>query len=131
MRKMTLRTYTDTVRFEDGIFAHPASIAAAEGAIRLHVKLHDTRAAAAAAPPADAAGGSQLSEEEQRKAAQKARKAEARAAEARAAEPKAPPPKQPANDDPDAPPRDPDPYGEALAASASPLQDAHLSLIHI
>lgn len=125
MRKMTLRTYTDTVRFEDGIFAHPASIAAAEGAIRLHVKLHDTRAAAAAAPPADAAGGSQLSEEEQRKAAQKARKAEARAAEARAAEPKAPPPKQPANDDPDAPPRDPDPYGEALAASASPLQDAH------
>lgn len=41
MRKMTLRTYVRTLRFEDHVFAHPAYIHAANEAASLYAKLHD------------------------------------------------------------------------------------------
>ena len=41
MRKMTLRAYVRTLRFEDCVFRHPAYIRAANDAAMLYAKLHD------------------------------------------------------------------------------------------
>ncbi|KAN0060410.1 hypothetical protein ACQY0O_007740 [Thecaphora frezii] len=88
LRKMTMRSYVATVRFEDQLRSHPAYFRSALVAVDLYVRLHDdpslrnpdkgSGAGSAADGAADANG---LTEEERKKAAKKAKKAEIKAAE--------------------------------------------------
>ena len=95
MRKMTLRSYVNLVRFEDTLRSHPTYIRAATAAISIFTKLHDDPAT----PPFIASAEKEdedpalagLSEAEKKKALKKQRQAEAKRAakaEAEAAEKK-------------------------------------------
>ncbi|PKI82411.1 hypothetical protein MVES1_003365 [Malassezia vespertilionis] len=96
MRKMTLRSYADTVRFEDSLFSQPIYSRAATGAIGMYVKLHDRNVAGAPVP---------VQEAQEAQKAQEAQEAE--------------------DIDEDHPPKDTDPNGILLAATHTPLLDAH------
>ncbi|WFD33500.1 hypothetical protein MCUN1_000313 [Malassezia cuniculi] len=154
MRKMTLRAYLSSVHFEDRIKSRRECVIAARRAIDIYVELYDkkvappnveettatTGATTSPAEPVDAA--------EARKAAQKARKAEARKAEAQGApaaaagaaagaaatasatnasttSASASASAAAANSDEPPAPQDPDPKGETLVATETPLEDAH------
>ncbi|SPO39969.1 related to n-terminal acetyltransferase 1 [Pseudozyma flocculosa] len=150
LRKMTMRSYVDTVRFEDNLRSHPAYFRSALAAVDLYVGLHDdpslqdpSKAAAAGGAGAngsDAAGGANgMTDEERKKAAKKAKKAEMKAAEeaarrkaadeAAAAKKKksgASSDKDAKRDDDELPavPEDKDPRGEQLLRTATPLVEA-------
>jgi peptide alpha-N-acetyltransferase len=133
MRKSTLRSYVEMLRATDAVYDKPRFREAARGLIRAYVSVHDD-------PPADAAAAEEallaaLSKEERQKARKKQKAAKERAekeaaeraekeaaeraaaAEAAAKEGKKPPAKS------EKPP-DPDPLGEKLLATKTPLEDA-------
>ncbi|TKY90797.1 hypothetical protein EX895_000795 [Sporisorium graminicola] len=137
MRKMTLRSYVNLVRFEDQLRSHPAYVRAAVAAIGIYTKLHDQPATAPFIAPAEketedpALAG--LSEAEKKKAIKKARQAEAKRIakqEAEAAEKKKKAEEAAANGETvedDGPKPDLDPKGLELFKStleASPLKQA-------
>ncbi|CBQ67984.1 related to n-terminal acetyltransferase 1 [Sporisorium reilianum SRZ2] len=82
MRKMTLRSYVNLVRFEDRLRSHPAYVRAATAAIGVLTKLHDEPATAPFVESAKAEEEDPalvgLSEAEKKKALKKARQAEAK-----------------------------------------------------
>ncbi|KAJ1602583.1 hypothetical protein NDA14_006770 [Ustilago hordei] len=137
MRKMTLRSYVNLVRFEDRLRAHPAYIGAAEKAVGFYSRLHDKPDTPAFVEeekgeeedPALAG----LSEAEKKKLLKKQRQAEAKKAakaEAEAAEKKKKAEEAAANGeavDDEGPKPDPDPKGLDLFKSVAelPLKQAH------
>lgn len=113
MRKMMLRAYMKTLRFEDALFADNTYALAAASAVDMYVRLYDQQQSP---PPSESPNANE------KKAQQKTRKAEAHSNKADQAQPAA------ANatvDGDPPPPVDTDPHGEALLATNTPLQDAH------
>ncbi len=136
MRKMTLRSYVNMVRFEDKLRSHPVYLRAASAAIGIYTKLHDAPSTPAfievekkEEEDPSLAG---LSEGEKKKALKKARQAEAKRlakAEAEAAEKKKKADEAAANGetiDDEGPKPDLDPKGLELFSSVqtSPLKEA-------
>ena len=127
MRKMTLRSYVNLVRFEDRLRAHPAYTRAATAAISIYTRLHDHPETPAfveeAKEEAEDPALAGLSEGEKKKALKKARQAEAKRAakaEAEAAEKKKKAEEAAANGetiDDEGPKPDPDPKGLDLFKS--------------
>nr|QBH70105.1 putative N-terminal acetyltransferase [Ustilago esculenta] len=82
VRKMTLRSYVNLVRFEDRLRSHPAYVRTAAAAISIYIKLHDEPATPAfievAKEEEEDAALAGLSEAEKKKAFKKARQAEAK-----------------------------------------------------
>ncbi|XP_057454244.1 N-terminal acetyltransferase A complex auxiliary subunit NAA15 [Lotus japonicus] len=122
LRKMTLRTYVEMLKFQDQLHSHSYFHKAAAGAIRCYIKLHDS-------PPKSTAEEdeemSKLLPAQKKKMRQKQRKAEARAK--KGAEEK--------NEELSASgvsksgkrhvkPVDPDPHGEKLLQVDDPLSEA-------
>ncbi|MED6120077.1 N-alpha-acetyltransferase 16, NatA auxiliary subunit [Stylosanthes scabra] len=122
LRKMTLRTYVEMLKFQDRLHSHVYFEKAAAGAIRCYIKLHDS-------PPKSTAEEddemSKLLPSQKKKMRQKQRKAEARAK--KEAEEK--------NEEMNAggasksgkrhvKPVDPDPHGEKLLQVEDPLSEA-------
>ena len=137
MRKMTLRSYVEMLKASDALYDKPRFREAARGLISTYVSVHDD-------PPADPAAAEEaalaaLPKEERQKARKKQKQARERAereaaeraekeaadraaaAEAAAEEGKKPPAKQTK-----AP--DPDPRGERLLATKTPLEEAAKAL---
>lgn len=137
MRKSTLRSYVEMLRATDAVYDKPRFREAARGLIRAYLSVHDD-------PPADAAAAEEaalaaLPKEERQKARKKQKQAKERleketkerlekeareraeAAEAAARDGK----KVPAKSE-KAP--DPDPLGEKLLATKTPLEDAAKAL---
>ncbi|KAJ1031350.1 hypothetical protein NDA16_000819 [Ustilago loliicola] len=137
MRKMTLRSYVNLVRFEDSLPSHPAYIRAATKAVGIYTRLHDKpdtpgfveENKGEQEDPALAG----LSEAEKKKVLKKQRQAEAKKAakaEAQAAAANKKAEEAAANGESvgdEAPKPDPDPKGLELfkAVSESPLKEAH------
>jgi len=125
VRKQTMRAYVDMLRMEDTLYSHPVYSKAAAGAIAAYVALHDN-------PPGtkeeqEAKLLASMSEEEakryradKKKAEAKRKKAEAAEAAAAAAAASGKKDKAGAADAK----KDPDPHGEALAATEDPLGEA-------
>ncbi|OIW03837.1 hypothetical protein TanjilG_30113 [Lupinus angustifolius] len=122
LRKMTLRTYVEMLKFQDRLHSHAYFRKAAAGAIRCYIKLHDS-------PPKSTTEEdnemSKLLPSQKKKLRQKQRKAEARAqkeAEEKNEEPSAggvsKSGKRPTK------PVDPDPRGEKLLQVEDPLSEA-------
>ncbi|KAL5576384.1 hypothetical protein UlMin_018083 [Ulmus minor] len=122
LRKMTLRTYVEMLKFQDRLHSHAYFHKAAAGAIRCYIKLYDS-------PPKSTADEddemSKLLPSQKKKLRQKQRKAEARAK--KEAEGK--------NEESNASnfsktgkknvkPVDPDPHGEKLLQVEDPLSEA-------
>ncbi|KAJ1429089.1 Tetratricopeptide-like helical domain superfamily [Sesbania bispinosa] len=122
LRKMTLRTYVEMLKFQDQLHSHAYFHKAAAGTIRCYIKLHDS-------PPKSTAeedeSMSKLPPSQKKKMRQKQRKAEARAK--KEAEEK--------NEELSASgvsrsgkrhvkPVDPDPHGEKLLQVEDPLSEA-------
>ncbi|KAE8213954.1 hypothetical protein CF327_g2578 [Tilletia walkeri] len=86
LRKVTLRGYMQTIRWENQLRSHPQYVRAALAAIDLYVRLHDDPSLRKASKSGEGSGtgGKEMTDEE-RKAAKKAKKAEAKAAEDAAA----------------------------------------------
>ena len=139
LRKMTLRSYVSTCRFEDQLRSHPAYFRAALSAIRIYTDLHDKPTLASSSGSNGKDGGEtgkvatangEMSEEEKKKAAKKAKKAELKAAEEAAKKAKEAAAKKQAaaatadDDETPPPPEDKDPKGLQLLSTASPLDDA-------
>lgn len=113
LRKMTLRSYVDMLRFEDHLRQHPYYIRAAQGAVEAYTALADKLKAEAAEEAA-------MSEVERQKARAKARKAAQKEVERREQEAQA---AKKSNKDPKKP-VDQDPYGTKYAQTTTPLEDA-------
>ncbi|ORZ01390.1 NMDA receptor-regulated protein 1-domain-containing protein [Syncephalastrum racemosum] len=113
LRKMTLRSYVDMLRFEDHLRQHPYYMRAAQGAVEAYTALADKLKAVAAEEAA-------MSEVERQKARAKARKAAQKEAERREQEAQA---AKKNNKDPKKP-VDQDPYGTKYAQTTTPLEDA-------
>lgn len=122
LRKMTLRTYVEMLKFQDRLHSYPYFHKAAAGAIRCYLKLFDS-------PPKSATEEddemSKLLPSQKKKLRQKQRKAEARAkkeAEVKIEESSSTgvskSGKKPVK------PVDPDPYGEKLSQVEDPLSEA-------
>ncbi|XP_027343975.1 N-terminal acetyltransferase A complex auxiliary subunit NAA15 isoform X2 [Abrus precatorius] len=122
LRKMTLRTYVEMLKFQDQLHSHAYFHKAAAGAIRCYIKLHDSPPKSTAEEDDDM---SKLPPSQKKKMRQKQRKAEARAK--KEAEEK--------NEDYSASgisksgkrhakPVDPDPRGEKLLQVEDPLLEA-------
>ncbi|SPO20253.1 related to n-terminal acetyltransferase 1 [Ustilago trichophora] len=136
LRKMTLRSYVNLVRFEDRLRSHPAFVRAASAAISIYTTLHDNPETApfieTSKPEEEDPALIGLSESEKKKALKKARQAEAKRlakAEAEAAEKKKKAEEAAANGetvDDEGPKPDPDPKGLDLFASVkeAPLKQA-------
>ncbi|WFD31251.1 hypothetical protein MSPP1_002285 [Malassezia sp. CBS 17886] len=104
LRKMTLRAYVASVHFEDNLWRNPSYTASANGAVALYVDLHDH--------PEAESGADRDDESTQRDAqARAAEEAVAKISDASSDEPQ--------------PPKDPDPRGERLVSTKTPLDDAH------
>lgn len=112
LRKMTLRSYIQTVHFEDDLYARPVYVQAASGAIELYAQLHDEQAAAGSEAAQAAA---------QKRAAVTEKKAAMRAELVAAASKQV----ERITEDDLMPAPDVDPYGEKLFATSKPLEDAH------
>ncbi|TKY48130.1 N-alpha-acetyltransferase 15, NatA auxiliary subunit [Spatholobus suberectus] len=76
LRKMTLRTYVEMLKFQDQLHSHAYFHKAAAGAIRCYIKLHDSPPKSTAEEDNDM---SKLLPSQKKKMRQKQRKAEARA----------------------------------------------------
>ncbi|XP_071691974.1 N-terminal acetyltransferase A complex auxiliary subunit NAA15-like [Rutidosis leptorrhynchoides] len=76
LRKMTLRSYVEMLRFQDRLHAHAYFRNAAAGAIRCYIKLYDTPPKSTAEEDADLA---KMPASQKKKLRQKQKKAEARA----------------------------------------------------
>ncbi|CEH15743.1 N-terminal acetyltransferase [Ceraceosorus bombacis] len=127
MRKLTLRSYIDMVRFEDQLRSHPAYFRAALSAVKLLCQLHDKPDGDSRAP-----GSNGHLTEEQRKDAKKAKKAELKAADdAKKAAAKSKDTKKTDEDDVPPPPPDEDPDGVQLLADTrkKPLEAAKIYLL--
>ncbi|GAC99320.1 predicted acetyltransferase [Pseudozyma hubeiensis SY62] len=135
MRKMTLRSYVDLVRFEDGIRSHPVYVRAATAAISIYTKLHDepsTPAFIDTSTETEDPALTGLSESEKKKLLKKQRQAEAKRLakqEAEAAEKKRKAEEAAANGesiDDDGPKPDNDPKGLEVFKSSveAPLKQA-------
>ncbi|KAF7843310.1 N-terminal acetyltransferase A complex auxiliary subunit NAA15 [Senna tora] len=122
LRKMTLRTYVEMLRFQDRLHSHSYFHKAAAGAIRCYLKLYDSPSKSTAEQDDDM---SKLLPSQKKKLRQKQRKAEARAK--KEAEEK--------NEESNAggvsksgkrhaKPVDPDPRGEKLLQVEDPLSEA-------
>ncbi|KAK7261867.1 hypothetical protein RIF29_28190 [Crotalaria pallida] len=122
LRKMTLRTYVEMLKFQDRLHSHAYFRKAAAGAIRCYIKLHDS-------PPKSTTEEddemSKLLPAQKRKLRQKQRKAEARAkkeAEEKNEESSAGGVSKSGKRQ--AKPVDPDPRGEKLLQIEDPLMEA-------
>lgn len=135
MRKMTLRSYVNLVRFEDQLRSHPAYVCAATAAVKIYTTLHDEPTTApfiAVEKEEENPALAGLSEAEKKKALKKARQAEARRLakqEAEAAEKRKKAEEAAANGEPvedEGPKPDLDPKGLELFKSTleSPLKQA-------
>lgn len=135
MRKMTLRSYVNLVRFEDGLRSHPAFVRAASVALGIYTTLYDkpdTPAFVETKTDEEDPALAGLSEAEKKKAIKKARQAEAKRAakaEQEAADKKKKAEEAAANGeavDDDGPKPDPDPKGLELFKSVheAPLEQA-------
>ncbi|CAD6919611.1 unnamed protein product [Tilletia laevis] len=149
LRKVTLRGYIQTLRWENQLRSHPQYFRAALAAIDIYVRLHDDarlRTPSSSAASGQGSGSGKDMSEEARKAAKKAKKAEAKAAEdaaaaaAAAEKAKAEASKKKdkkangnaaaaaaaaaAEEDEPAVPKDEDPEGVALLANEKPLDEA-------
>ncbi|KAJ7962937.1 N-alpha-acetyltransferase 16, NatA auxiliary subunit [Quillaja saponaria] len=122
LRKMTLRTYVEMLKFQDRLHSHTYFHKAAAGAIRCYIKLYDSPSKSTAEEDGDM---SKLLPSQKKKMRQKQRKAEARAK--KEAEEK--------NEESSASgvsksgkrhvkPVDPDPHGEKLMQVEDPLLEA-------
>ncbi|KAI7892284.1 NMDA receptor-regulated protein 1-domain-containing protein [Mucor mucedo] len=117
LRKLTLRSYVDTLRWEDKLRAHPFYLKAAKGAVQAYLALADKPAGT------DEFDEANMSEADKKKARNKARKAALKAQqdqEAKKAQEKDDAIKQKH----DKKPVDLDPEGEKYANTEKPLEDA-------
>ncbi|KAG2204981.1 hypothetical protein INT47_002605 [Mucor saturninus] len=117
LRKLTLRSYVDTLRWEDKLRAHPFYLKAAKGAVQAYLALADKPAGT------DEFDEANMSEADKKKARNKARKAALKAQqdqEAKKAQEKDDAVKQKH----DKKPVDLDPEGEKYANTEKPLEDA-------
>ncbi|UZJ50999.1 hypothetical protein CBS101457_000319 [Exobasidium rhododendri] len=127
LRKVTLRSYVNMVRWEDVLQSHPAYFHAATDAVAIYIKLHDTPTLYKPDKTAPATNGH--TSEQRKKAAQKAKKQEKKALEAAEAAKKAAAAAK-ANDkkgDEEETPavvKDEDPTGESAFAEVDPLRNA-------
>ncbi|XP_019448115.1 PREDICTED: N-alpha-acetyltransferase 15, NatA auxiliary subunit-like isoform X1 [Lupinus angustifolius] len=122
LRKMTLRTYVEMLKFQDRLHSHTYFRKAAAGAIRCYIKLHDSPPKSTTEEDDEA---SKLLPSQKRKLRQKQRKAEARAkkeAEEKNEEFSASGPSKSGKRL--AKPVDPDPRGETLLQVKDPLSEA-------
>ncbi|XP_030488392.2 N-terminal acetyltransferase A complex auxiliary subunit NAA15 [Cannabis sativa] len=122
LRKMTLRTYVEMLKFQDRLHSHPYFHKAAVGAIRCYIKLYDS-------PPKSTTEEddemSKLAPSQKKKMRQKLRKAEARAkkeAEVKNEESNANSVSKTGKRN--VKPVDPDPHGEKLLQVEDPLSEA-------
>ncbi len=136
MRKVTLKVYTELLRWEDSIRNHKWYFMAVSGMVSIYLTLHDAAVAkakqdeldatSASSAAGDAAAAASAEEEKKRKlkekklAKQAKAEAEAKAAAAAAAE------KEKGKDAPKSKKKavDTDPLGEKLAAVENPLAEA-------
>ncbi|KAJ1404065.1 Tetratricopeptide-like helical domain superfamily [Sesbania bispinosa] len=122
LRKMTLRTYVEMLKFQDRLHSHAYFHKAAAGAIRCYIKLHDSPPKSTAEEDNDM---SKLLPSQKKKMRQKQRKAEARAkkeAEEKNEESSASGISKSGKRH--AKPVDPDPRGEKLLQVEDPLLEA-------
>ncbi|XP_057451305.1 N-terminal acetyltransferase A complex auxiliary subunit NAA15-like [Lotus japonicus] len=122
LRKMTLRTYVEMLKFQDRLHSHVYFHKAAVGAIRCYIKLHDSPPKSTAEEDDDM---SKLLPSQKKKLRQKQRKAEARAkkeAEEKNEESSASGISKSGKRQ--AKPVDPDPRGEKLLQVEDPLLEA-------
>ncbi|KAL0415289.1 UNVERIFIED_CONTAM: N-terminal acetyltransferase A complex auxiliary subunit NAA15 [Sesamum latifolium] len=106
LRKMTLRTYVDMLKFQDRLHSYPYFRKAAAGAIKCYLKLYDSPSKSSAEEDEEM---SKLPPSQKKKLRQKQRKAEARARKSG---------KRPIK------PVDLDPHGEKLLQVEDPLAEA-------
>jgi peptide alpha-N-acetyltransferase len=120
LRKGQIRAYVDMVKWEDYLREHPMFTRAAVSAVRVFLLLADDPSLAMT----KANGTDNLDPAERKKAQKKARK-EAERLEKEAAEKKAAAAKKPATGADGEPKKeDPDPKGEKLVQTKTPLEDA-------
>ncbi|XP_061338524.1 N-terminal acetyltransferase A complex auxiliary subunit NAA15 [Gastrolobium bilobum] len=122
LRKMTLRTYVEMLKFQDRLHSHSYFHKAAAGAIRCYIKLHDSPPKSTAEEDNDT---SKLLPSQKKKMRQKQRKAEARAkkeTEEKNEESSASSISKSGKRH--AKPIDPDPRGEKLSQVEDPLLEA-------
>ncbi|GMN37279.1 hypothetical protein TIFTF001_006685 [Ficus carica] len=122
LRKMTLRTYVEMLKFQDRLHSHSYFHKAATGAIRCYIKLYDSPSKSTAEEDDDM---SKLLPSQKKKLRQKQRKAEARAkkeAEGKNEESSASNVSKTGKRN--VKPVDPDPHGEKLLQVEDPLAEA-------
>ncbi|GAA0157196.1 acetyltransferase [Lithospermum erythrorhizon] len=122
LRKMTLRTYVQMLKFQDRLHSHSYFRKAAAGAIRCYLKLYDTPSKSAAEEDDELL---KLLPSQKKKLRQKQRKAELRAkkeAEEKNEEPTTS--GAPKSGKRQVKPVDPDPHGEKLLQVEDPLVEA-------
>ncbi|KAG0166624.1 hypothetical protein DFQ28_007067 [Apophysomyces sp. BC1034] len=118
LRKMTLRSYVSTLRFEDQIRAHPYYVKAAKGAVEAYLAIADKP------KPSDGIDETGMSEADKKKARNKARKAELKAQKENEGK-KAPVKEEVVKQKQDPKkPVDQDPNGEQYLTTTTPLEDA-------
>ncbi|KAF7727580.1 hypothetical protein EC973_007341 [Apophysomyces ossiformis] len=122
LRKMTLRSYVSTLRFEDKIRDHPFYVKAVKGAVQAYLAIADKPKATNGVDGSGVVEG--LSEAEKKKARNKARKAELKAQKENEAK-KAPVKEEVVKQKHDPKkPVDQDPHGEQYLKTTTPLEDA-------
>ncbi|KAL3511819.1 hypothetical protein ACH5RR_024536 [Cinchona calisaya] len=122
LRKMTLRTYVDMLKFQDRLHSHVYFRKAACGAVRCYMKLYDSPSKSSVE---EEDGMSKLPPSQRKKLRQKQKKAEARAkkeAETKNEESNAT--SAPRSVKRHVKPVDPDPHGEKLLQVEDPLLEA-------
>ncbi|KAK0554786.1 hypothetical protein OC845_000608 [Tilletia horrida] len=124
LRKVTLRGYLQTVRWEDQLRSHPQHFRTAIAAIKLYVRLHDD--ASLRKPTAEAKKISAAIQEEKQKAAKKAKKIAEEAAAAAKKDKKGANgnANAAAEEEEPATAKDEDPSGFTLLANEKPLNEA-------
>ncbi|XP_057772972.1 N-terminal acetyltransferase A complex auxiliary subunit NAA15 [Salvia miltiorrhiza] len=121
LRKMTLRTYVDMLKFQDRLHSHSYFRKAADGAIRCYLKLYDS-------PPKSSAEEdeemSKMAPSQKKKLRQKQRKAEARAKKEAEVKEESNATAVLKSGKRQVKPVDPDPHGEKLLQVEDPLVEA-------
>ncbi|GAA5798156.1 hypothetical protein HPULCUR_003556 [Helicostylum pulchrum] len=117
LRKLTLRSYVETLRWEDKLRAHPFYLKAAKGAVEAYLAIADKPS------DSDEFDEANMSEADKKKAKNKARKAALKAQQDQEAK-KAQTKDEAAKQKHDKKPVDLDPEGESYMNTKTPLEDA-------
>ncbi|XP_051147846.1 N-terminal acetyltransferase A complex auxiliary subunit NAA15 [Andrographis paniculata] len=121
LRKMTLRTYVEMLKFQDRLHSYPYFRKAAVGAIKCYLKLYDSPLKS---PAGEDDEMSKLPPSQKKKLRQKQRKAEARAKKEAEVKEEANPSTLSRSGKRQVKPVDPDPHGEKLVQTEEPLVEA-------